>query len=71
MEAYTIAEVAARHGLPVLVVKAASDRVPAERGLGSLLEWLSQWQGSFGLAKKTIDEFAQIYFAVDGPVATA
>jgi nucleoside phosphorylase len=71
MEAYAIAQVAARHGLPALVVKAVSDIVPDEPGLGSLLEWLRQWRSNFGLAKKMINEFAQIYFAVDEPGVTA
>ena len=71
MEAYAIAQVAALHGLPSLVVKAASDILPEQPGLGSLLEWLRHWQASFGLAKRTLDEFARIYFQVDGPGATA
>jgi nucleoside phosphorylase len=71
MEAYAIAQVAALHGLPALVVKAASDTLPEQPGLGSLLKWLRHWQANFGLAKRTLNEFARIYFEVDGPRATA
>jgi nucleoside phosphorylase len=71
MEAYAIAQVAARHDLPALVVKAASDIVPEKPGLGSMLEWLRQWRASFELAKRTINKFARIYFEVEGPSARA
>ncbi len=71
MEAFAIAEVAARHGLPLLVVKAASDVIPAEPALGNLLALPSHWQANFGLARRTIDQFARIYFEMDGPDATA
>lgn len=65
MEAFAVADVATAYGIPAIIVKAISDRVPERSSARSVCRFMLTRASKYRIARATLEEFVKCYFRPD------
>jgi nucleoside phosphorylase len=71
MEAFAIADVASEYGIPAIIVKAVSDKVPERPSVKSAWSFMRTRTRAYRIARATLEEFIKSYLRSDAGVTVS